>query len=144
MEHPSVGEKRSRTWATAHATLIVLFLCTAYTTMANISAGLFTSYAADVVVPAMMYISLRSLHRQTPSRWPLARIFGRTPELTALTLFLGSTATEVSQIYWPAGAFAGTFDPWDVAAYFLGVSLPYSFDRRELASINAKFPAAVQ
>ena len=113
--------------------LTVLFVTTAYTTMANIRAGWFTSYAADVVVPAFMYIGLRELHRPARrARWILSRWFGSVPEMTAGVLFLGSVATEISQRYWPTGFFRGTFDPWDVAAYFVGVTIPYVLDRKGL------------
>jgi hypothetical protein len=42
--------------------------------------------------------------------------------------FRASTATEVSQIFWPRGFFAGRFDPLDIVAYGAGLAACYGFD----------------
>jgi hypothetical protein len=73
------------------------------------------------VVPAWLYIALRG-HAPGGWRGPLARIFGRSPTVTALTLFVASTFTEVSQRFWPQGLFRGTFDPLDILAFAGGLS----------------------
>ncbi len=59
----------------------------------------------------------------------MRRIFGATPELAALFIFGGSTATEICQRIWPHGLFPGTYDPLDIAAYGISVGLCYACDK---------------
>jgi hypothetical protein len=51
--------------------------------------------------------------------------WGRQPPF----FFLASAATEVSQIAWAHGLFAGRFDPWDLAAYAPGLLVAYVVDK---------------
>lgn len=37
--------------------------------------------------------------------------------------------TELSQYFWPHGIFAGTFDPFDILAYAVGVGVCFLFDK---------------
>jgi len=96
--------------------------------MAKVRAGFFTSYAADLALPAWLYIVARNLH-EPRSHSMLSRVLGRSPEVVAGALFLGSVASEVSQFLWPSGFFAGRFDWLDIVAYAAGIGICYGFDK---------------
>jgi hypothetical protein len=119
-------------WRVAYWLFLGVFVLTATLTMSDVSAGFLTSYAADLIVPAWLYIVLRRLAGHGPSRNPLLRRFGRTPEIAAGGLFLGSCLTELSQMVWPHGLFAGTFDPLDLVAYGAGLLGCYLAERAQL------------
>lgn len=103
----SVTETAKRVWTAAYWFLTVIFIVTAIISIRRIRAGFLSNHAADVACPAWLYIGLRGLHGQRrPSA--LGRYLGATPERAALVLFGGSTLTELSQIWWPKGFFAGT------------------------------------
>ena len=70
------------------------------------------------------------------------RWFGRSPEIAAGSLFIGSSVSELSQIAWPRGFFAGTFDPFDFAAYGAGLLACYVAERHQLRGVSA--PAATE
>lgn len=100
--------------------------------MLRVRAGFWTNYAADIVVPALLFIIIRGLH--SPRRDNvLTRYLGTRPEVTALTLLVASALTEVSQFYWPKGIFAGRFDPGDILAYASGIAVCYFFDKKSSA-----------
>ncbi|MBK6779168.1 MAG: hypothetical protein IPI38_01440 [Gemmatimonadetes bacterium] len=112
------------TWAA-----FAIFLLTAGLNMGGIHAGFATNYLADLVVPAYLYLVIRSPLPPNCQTW-LARRVGATPERAAVLLFLGSLATEVSQKYWPAGLFRGRFDPLDIVAFAVGLMLVYALDKK--------------
>ena len=118
-----------RRWLAAYWILFAGFLATAALNMLHIRAGFFTNYAADLVVPAWLYAALRGLHQKEP-RGLLHRLFGRSPEVTAGVLFLGSTATELTQRFYPTSFFAGRYDPLDILAVAAGVAAVYVADRK--------------
>ena len=103
------------------------------------TSGFVTSYLADLTVPALLYVVSRGLatgkRRNVLMRW-----LGRTPERAASVFFLASTATEVSQIYWPRGFFAGRYDPWDIVAYGAGLSACYCCERLQGTRLSAPDP----
>ena len=117
-------------WMLASYLLFIAFLGTAALNMLHVRGGFFTNHAADLVSPAWLYIVFRGLHPPRGRRSLIQRTIGRTPETAALSLFVASTLTEVSQLYWPQGMFAGRFDPLDVVAYFSGLAVLYSVDKR--------------
>jgi hypothetical protein len=121
-----------RGWTFAYWLLWSCFYLTAALTMLHIRAGFVTSYLADLTVPALLYVMSRGL---VTGKWRnlLMRWLGRTPERAASFFFLASTATEVSQIYWPRGFFAGRYDPWDIVAYGAGLLVCYGCDKLEQA-----------
>lgn len=123
---PSVVARRR--WLVTYWLLFAAFVATAALNMLQVRGGILTNYAADVVVPAWLYIVTRGLHEATPTGL-LSRLIGRSPELTAAVLFLGSTATELAQRYWPQGVAGGRYDPVDIVAFGLGVGLCYVADR---------------
>ena len=121
-------------WRFAYWVLMGAFLLTAALNLLHARTGFWTSYLADLTVPALLYILARNLvpgKQLYPHR--LTSIVGRTPETAIVLLFLASTATEISQILWPRGFFAGRFDPWDIVAYGVGLAVCYGFDRLQLS-----------
>ncbi len=124
----SMSRTARTAWTVAYWILTVVFLVTAFLGIQRISAGFLTNHAADLACPAWLYIGLRGL---TGSRGPstLGRFFATTPERAALLLFGGSTLTELSQIWWPHGLFRGTFDPYDILSYAIGVGACYVFEK---------------
>lgn len=115
-------------WRVAYWTLLTIWSLDAALVMMRIRGGLFTSYAADLTVPAFLYIVVRGLQRPA-SPHLITRLFGGSPELAASVVFGGSALTEISQFYWPKGIFAGRFDPKDIAAYLVGVGVCYALDK---------------
>ena len=120
-------------WVIAYWLLTAAFIATAALNLLQVRGGFFTSYAADLTLPAWIYIIIRGLAGRR--HW-LAPSIGRTPETAAVAIFVGSTATEVSQIWWPRGFFAGRYDPWDIAAYGLGLAVCYVADRSFTSRFN--------
>lgn len=118
-----------RAWRIAYYILFIAFLVTAALNMLHIRAGFLTNRAADVAVPAWLYLIARGLHDPHGRVRLIQRLIGRTPELAALSLFVASTLTEVSQYFWPHGIFRGTFDPLDILAYALGLAVCYAAER---------------
>ncbi|MCI0389706.1 MAG: hypothetical protein MOB07_13220 [Acidobacteria bacterium] len=120
--------KEARYWSVAYAILFAAFIATGALNMLRVRAGFVTNYVADITVPALLYIVVRGLHTPAPKSL-LKRYFGWRPEAAALSILAGSIFTEVSQIYWPAGPFAGRYDPYDIVAYVAGVAVCYGFDK---------------
>ena len=117
-------------WNIAYWTLFAAFALTAALNLLHVRAGFLTNYLADVSVPALLYVLSRERvpgKRLQPRR--LSQALGRTPERAAVLLFLASSATELSQIWWPQGVFAGRFDPLDIAAYGSGLAVCYGLDK---------------
>ena len=112
----------------------MVFVATAALNMLQVRAGFLTSYAADLFLPPWLYIVLRGLAGHRGLRNPLFEWLGSSPALAAGSLFIGSVITELSQIRWPKGAFAGTFDPLDIVAYGTGLLVCYLIDSRHLVT----------
>ncbi len=120
----------TRHWQILWWFLFVVWVTCAILNMKHIPAGLLTSYGADITIPAWLYIATRSLDK--PSRTTLLRkLFGQTPEVAALVIFVGSALTEVSQYYSPKGLFPGTFDYFDLLAYTTGIAVCYFLDKKQ-------------
>lgn len=121
-------------WTLAYWVLMASFLLTAALNLLHVRAGFLTSYLADLTVPALLYVLSRGL---VPGKGihprVLMRIVGRTPGSAATVLFLASTATELSQVIWPRGFFAGRFDLWDIVSYGTGLMVCYGFDKLDHA-----------
>ena len=117
-----------RSWRLGFWLLFVIWIGCGVLVMRGLRAGFLTNYGADLAQPAWLYISVRSL--DNPRRRGLLRhTIGTSPLVAALTLFVASTLTEISQYFWPHGLFRGTFDPLDIVAYGLGLSVCYFCDR---------------
>ncbi|MFN0099637.1 MAG: hypothetical protein ACKVS7_13250 [Gemmatimonadaceae bacterium] len=122
-----------RAWLAVFWALWVAFLVTAALNMLHVRGGFLTNHTADLVAPAWLYVVFRGFYSVHGRRTRLQRMFGRTPEITALSLFVASTLTEVSQLYWPRGIFAGRFDVWDILAYAVGLAACFLADKRGLS-----------
>jgi len=120
-------------WRLVSWVLFGAFLVAAVLNMTETPAGFATNHLADVVGPAWLYIVFRGL-AEPEKRTRLGRFLGATPERAATILFLGSSATEITQIYWPSGIFAGRFDPLDIAAFAIGLLPLYLVDKKLRAS----------
>jgi len=106
------------------------FLLSAALNLLHVRGGFLTSHLADLTVPSLLYVVSRGLAPEgaRPSI-PLMRWVGHTPERAAIFLFLASSVTELSQVFWPRGLFAGRYDPWDIVAYGVGLSICYGVDK---------------
>jgi hypothetical protein len=120
---------RRQWWGVAYYVLLAVFILTAVLNMAKIRGGFFTNHAADLVVPAWLYIVARRLHTSGPKLTLLHRTIGRTGATAAISLFVASAITEFSQYFWPRGMFAGRFDPLDVLSYAVGVGACYAAEK---------------
>jgi hypothetical protein len=123
------NSSHARLWRLVYYTLFILFFVTAALNMLHIRGGVLTNHTADIIVPAWLYVVARGLHAPRARQPLLARTIGRTPATAALSLFVASTLTEVSQRYWPRGIFAGRFDPLDVAAFGAGLAACYAAEK---------------
>ena len=107
-------------WRVTYWVLTVLFVSTAVLNLLRIRVGFFTNHAADLAVPAWLYITVRGL---AGHRHRLAGSVGRSPESAAIIIFLASAGTEIAQKFWPHGMFPGRYDPWDIVCYGFGLAL---------------------
>lgn len=129
MYHRGQGAS-ARRWTIAYWILSAAFILTTALNLLHVRAGFLTNYLADLTLPAWLYILSRGLMPGRSSfAWRWMPWIGRTPESAAIFFFLASSATEVSQIIWPKGFFAGRFDPWDIAAYGAGLLACYLSDK---------------
>jgi hypothetical protein len=135
-------------WRIAEWILCAVWVTAAISTMypsigkaLRVYGTVFTSYAADLTNPAWLYIVLR----RRPHLNRLVRLTGRTPELAAISIFTAGVVTELSQIVWPNGFFAGRYDPLDLVAFATGLAVCYVADKREsvLRSRTAATPASI-
>ena len=122
-------------WRRFSIALWCAFLLAAALNLLHVRGGFLTNHLADVVTPALLYVSARRYppHRAERPR-VMQRWLGATPERAALAIFLASAATEIAQYFRPHGVFRGTFDPYDVVAYFVGTIVFYALDRRQLSA----------
>jgi hypothetical protein len=119
----------TRGWQWLFWTLLVAWVTFAVLEATGIGPYAIRAYGADLAVPAWLYIVLRSLDNPNRRR-VIRRHLGRTPQTAATLLFGASTASELSQRFFPYGPFPGTFDPRDIAAFGLGIAIVYLLDRR--------------
>lgn len=119
---------RRAMWRLLSWILFGAFLVAAVLNMTETAAGFATNHLADLVGPAWLYIVFRGL-AEPEKRNRLGRTLGATPERAATILFIGSSVTEIAQIYWPTGVFAGTFDPLDIVAFAIGILPLYLADK---------------
>lgn len=92
--------------------------------MAGVHGGFFTNYLADVAFPPWAYIYFRGLYRtdrRPPQLALVGQWFGKSRHLTAAGILLVGILTELKTLYWPNGPITGTFDPYDIAAYSIGI-----------------------
>lgn len=128
---------RRAMWRLLSWILFGAFLVAAVLNMTETAAGFATNHLADLVGPGWLYIGFRGL-AEPEKRNRLGRTLGATPERAATILFIGSSVTEIAQIYWPTGVFAGTFDPLDIVAFAIGILPLYVADK--VLSSAARMP----
>ncbi len=119
-----------RAWLVTYRALLVVILGTAALNMLGLRAGFLTNHAADVVVPAWLYIVFRGLYSSSGRTTRIQRALGSSPELAASSLLVASAITEFSQRVWPRGLFPGRFDWWDLAAFSVGLAVCFVLDKR--------------
>lgn len=120
---------RTTIWRLAYYLFFAVFLGTAALNMLHVRGGFLTNHAADVFVPAWLYVAARGLYSRSGRTTLIQRTIGRTPEIAALSLFVASAVTEVSQYYWPHGLFPGRFDWYDLLSYAVGVVVVFAADK---------------
>jgi hypothetical protein len=125
-------------WNLARWALFAVWIAAAAANMARIRGGFLTNYAADLAVPAWLYVVLREQaaegrkHRLLP--WA-----GRSAEATGAMIFTGAALTEFAQHFWPRGVLPGTFDPLDIVAYAAGIAACYLSERKwPLSGVSSK------
>ncbi len=123
--------KMTNGWRIAYWLLLVGWVVGAALNMAKVRGGFLTNYLADLTFPPWFYITLRNKATKQPTVVKPARWFGETPLRAAVSIFLVGLVTEVSSYFWPRGAFGGTFDPLDIAAYGIGLLVCYWYDTRK-------------
>jgi hypothetical protein len=129
--------KYGRSWSMALFVLVAIFAIAAILNMLHLRMSILTTHAADVSGPALLYIQFRKSWQQGNRKF-LTRIFGRSPEITASTFFFGSVITEISQKYYPHGIFPGVYDPWDIAAYAVGVGTFYFLEKTRVGMVKSE------
>src|SRR5271170_4760696 len=101
--------------------LWVLFIAIGAIQSKHIRLGFITDYGADIVCPALLYVTAR----QGKS---LLRYVGLRPErpvMIAAGVFVLSVGWEIGQkLHW----IPGVYDPLDIFAYALGVGATYLID----------------
>lgn len=108
--------------------LLAIWVIDALMVMSEIPGGLFTSYAADLTIPAWLYVVMRRSTQRGLFGW--RDRLSRSQLLLATTIFAGSAFTEIAQYLSPRGPFPGVFDPLDIVAYASGVGICAAVDRR--------------
>ena len=116
-------------------TALAGFLVSAALNLTHVRAGFATEHLADVAVPAWLYVCARDPRRGETA---IRRWIGTSPERAAILLWMASTATEISQRFWPHGPFSGRFDPWDIVAYAAGIVPCYLYDRYVTSNLDGR------
>src|SRR5262249_48953284 len=100
----SAPEVRTLRWRFAEILLLVVWVLAALVAMyprigraLHLHGGFFTNYGADITFPPWFYIQLRA---RSWRMIPAIRFFGRSAELSAMSIFVVGLATELSQYYW--------------------------------------------
>ena len=89
--------------------------------MQHMHLGFVTSHGADVVAPALLFV----LTRDGKSLLRFVGLRQNRPAMIAVEVFGLSLICEVCQkLHW----ISGVFDPKDIAAYAVGVTIPYMLD----------------
>lgn len=103
---------------------VAVFVAIGGLQMYRVNAGFLTNYGADLLAPPYMYLSLR------------AGRFRLRPFTTLITLLSGCFLWEWLQRYdlagTPLGITRGSFDPFDLLAYTVGLLVSYVVDVRWL------------
>ena len=106
-------------WRTVILALVAVLLATEVLER----PGFWSSYARDLVGPAVIYLLFRGRHRASEARvfWGL-----RTPDRVVAFVLGFCFTVEAAQYF---GLVSGRFDPYDLAAYVTGLLPWYLVDR---------------
>jgi hypothetical protein len=115
-------------WVVAYWTLFACWALGAALSMGRVRAGFLTNYLADITFPPWYYIVVRGLASRDGRGLRALRWFGGSPARTALAIFGVGVASELAQGAWAGRVIAGTYDPWDIVAYALGLACTYVCD----------------
>ena len=98
----------------------------------GLNGGFITNYGADFLAPPILYFSFREGYHRPRS----GRVWRLGPVASLLTVLGGCTTWEWSQRFdfsgTPLAITAGTFDPFDLLAYAVGLLACYYVDVRWL------------
>lgn len=100
--------------------------------MARYNGGFLTNYLSDVAFPPWFYIYIRGLRtdgKELPNLVLFKNWFGLTPERAALSIFIVGALSEFKTMIWPTGPITGTYDPYDILAYAIGILICYLVDK---------------
>ena len=126
---PEPRRNRYVFWLFADWILLCIWAVDAALVMSHTHLGSFTDHAADLALPAWLYVSFRRHRNSASTRW--RRLFSNLhPAALAFVIFAASSATEICQRFWPRGLFAGTYDQIDVVAYGVGILVCFAADVR--------------
>lgn len=121
-------------WRIAYYMLLALWIIGALLFMYRIKAGFLNSYLSDVAFPPWFYIYLRGLHRsdQRIATIPIfGQYFGKTAWHAGISIFLVGMVSELLVLVGPRQLITGTFDPFDILAYAVGLIVCMAFDLQE-------------
>ena len=122
---PALG--RRLVWLTIEWGLFAVWIADAALVMAHRHVGFFTNHAADLTLPAWLYVITRKARHQSVAWWRRWLVCA-PPVALAILFFAASTATEICQYFWPHGLFPGTFDPLDILSYGIGLGVCCAVD----------------
>jgi len=104
------------------AFLWILFVIVGALQQNHIRLGFVTDYGADIVCPALLYVTAR----QGRSLLRYVGLRSDRPPVIAAGVFVLSVGWEIGQkVHW----IPGVYDPLDIAAYAVGVGAPFIIDR---------------
>ncbi len=102
--------------------LWLLFVAIGALQSRHMHLGVITDYGADVVCPAVLYVTAR----QGKSLLRYVGLSPDRPERIAAGVFVLCVGWEIGQkFHW----IPGVYDPMDIVAYAVGVGVPYLIDR---------------
>lgn len=121
-------------WSFSFWLLLLAWIVGALLNMYRVKGGFFTNYLSDLAFPPWFYIYIRGLNKKQSTLPRLAIVgdwFGQKPTRAFVSIFLVGVFSEFKTLYWPGGIITGTFDPYDILAYFIGLFTCYILDRKE-------------
>ncbi|MDP3399259.1 MAG: hypothetical protein Q8S23_08960 [Bacteroidales bacterium] len=126
-------------WTSFYWILLAGWITGAALFMARVKGGFLTNYLSDVTFPAWFYIHIRGLwtkDRKMPKLFVFGQFFGISPERALIAIFFVGIISEFKTLFWPSGIITGTFDPFDILSYSIGLLCCYYFDKKETYTDN--------
>jgi|WetSurMetagenome_2_1015567.scaffolds.fasta_scaffold00356_25 hypothetical protein len=126
-------------WKAFSYILLACWVSGAILFMMRIKGGFITNYLSDITFPAWFYIQIRrpsAKDRKIPKVLIFGDWFGISPERALISILLVGVITEFKTLFWPTGIISGTFDPFDILSYSIGLLICYYFDKKERHADN--------